>query len=749
LADLWYLQSNLNRGELDPLTIGRKDLIAYYNGVQSARNVMCLPQGGLTKRPGTEFIGEALANGRLENFSFNIEQNYLLVFTAVKMQIYKDGDLLTDLNGSGTSVAVTSVTDSGGVARFNHAGVGPLLGGTVSLSGFSESTYNVTGTVTTISSSYFELSSIAYVSNDTGNFVSSHEWVATPWTLSEVLAFDYIQSADTIIITHPDEETRVITRSSDTVWTISTAGFTNIPQYDFNDASSPTPTSEIQTLNFANHTEGDRYKIALEGILTEEVTFAGDDDTNQENIRQALQNLINTGFSGISVTTDATLDTYRVTFADEDAKPWELMTVTPIYTINTAFAVATVRVQAGVARAEDSWSDTRGWPTCCTFHEGRLFLGGSSSRPATLWGSRVGDFFNFDKGRALDDEAIEVTLDTDQVNAIQSVFSNRSLQVFTSGGEFYVPESPITPTGIAVSPQSNLGTKRVRPVTIDGVTLFPQRTGNAIIQFIFLDAVKANQSRSISVTAAHLINDPVKLAASRGTETTDANYVYIVNDDGSMAVYNTLAAEEVSGFTLWETSGNIKSAAVVDNKVNLLVERSVDGSISYHIETENDDLNTDGSVYDITNDAEITGLDHLEGLKVWAKADGAFMGEYTVTSGKITLPRTSSDKEAGLSYLPNIQTMPLNVDLANGPNASAKKKIARISLQIYESNGIIVNEQRLADKTIALNQFDAPDPYTGIRRIHVLGWSLEATVTITQSTPMPMTILNIGMEIAV
>jgi len=677
MADLWNLQSNLNRGELDPLLLGRTDLTAYYNGVRRGRNVLCLPQGGLKKRPGTQFLGEALGNGRLENFSFNVEQNYLLVFSALRMEIYKEGVLQTNINGSG------------------------------------------------------------------------NDYLATPWTYGEVLDFDYIQSADTIIITHSDVETQTITRTSDTAWEIADAPFTNLPQYDFNDASSPTPTSEIQTLNFADQTEGDRYKIALEGILTEEITFAGDDSTNEENIRSGLQNLINTSFSGISVDTITTKDTYEVTFADSDAKPWELMTVTPVYTIKSTFAVVTTRTQTGVARQEDSWSDTRGWPTSCVFHEGRLYLGGSLSRPATLWGSRVGDFFNFDKGRALDDEAIEVTLDTDQVNAIQSVFSNRSLQIFTSGGEFFVPESPITPTGIAVSPQSNLGAKRVRPVTIDGVTLFPQRTGNAIIQFIFLDAVKANQSSSVSVTAAHLIDDPVKMAASRGTETTDANYVYIANSDGTMAVYNTLASEEVSGFSLWETDGNIQSVAVVDNAVNLLVERTIDSTTVYQIEVENNALNTDSSVFDTTDDDEITGLDHLEGETVWAKADDAYMGEYVVSGGAITLPRTSADKQAGLAYEPVIQLMPLNIDLANGPNAFAKKKIARIALQIHESNGILVNGQRLADKTIALNQFNAPEPYTGIRRIHVLGWSLDASVIITQTTPMPMTILSVGVEVKV
>ena len=425
------------------------------------------------------------------------------------------------------------------------------------------------------------------------------------------------------------------------------------------------------------------------------------------------------------------------------------MTVTPIYTTNAAFAVATTRFQAGIARSEDSWSSTRGWPATCTFHEGRLYLGGSSSRPATLWGSVVGDFFNFNKGRALDDEAIETTLDTDQVNAIEGLMSNRSLQVFTSGGEFYVPESPVTPSNVAVSPQSNLGSKRVRPVTIDGTTLFAQRTGKAVIQFAYTEAAQANQSRSVTVTAAHLIDDPVQMAVSRGSESTDANYVYIVNSGGTMAVYNVLAAEDVSGITPWETDGNIVSVAVVDNAVNLLVERVVNGSTVYQIESENNALNTDASVFDITDDAQITGLDHLEGETVWAKADGAYMGTFTVASGAITLTRTSTDKEAGLFYAPTIQTMPLNVDLANGPNASSKKKITRCSLQIFESNGVIVNGQRLADKTIASDQFDSPEPYTGIRRVHLLGWSLEATVTITQTTPMPMTILNIGAEVAV
>jgi hypothetical protein len=669
----WTFQSNMNRGELDPLLVGRIDLQAYYNGVALAQNVLSIPQGGLKKRPGQEFLGVALGDGRVENFSFNTEQNYLLIFTDLRMQIYKEGVLQTNINASG------------------------------------------------------------------------NDYLVTPWTLAQIADFDYIQSADTIIITHQEVETRKITRTSDTAWSISTLGLTNIPQFDFNDGSSPTPADEIQTLTFVSQFDGDRFMVSLEGILTEEIVWG---NTVADDIAFALQDLINTGSSGISAIRASNVIT--VTFSGNSADNWPLMSVSGISTQNAAFAATSAQTQAGESRAEDTWSSVRGWPQTCTFHEGRLFFGGAKSRPATIWGSRVGDFFNFRNRKSFDDESIEATLDTDQVNAVEAIFSNRSLQVFTSGGEFYVPKSPVTPTNISVIPQSNLGSRRVRPVTIDGVTLFAQRTGKAIIQFVFVRDFQANQSRSVSILAAHLINTPKQMAVARGTESSDANYVYIVNSDGNITVFNTLATEDVAGFTRWETSGDIKSAAVVDTQLNLLVEREIDGSTVYYLERENTDLNTDSSVIGtgLASDT-LTGLDHLEGETVKVKADGAVQSDEVVVGGEITIEREADTIEAGLEYLPVITTMPLNVNLQNGPNASSKKKIARVSLQLFESNGVIVNGERIADKTISQNQFDAPEPQTGVVRMFILGWSLEADVTITQDTPMPMTILNIGMEVKI
>ena len=269
---LWQAQSVFSKGELDPLLLGRTDLEAYYQGAQEATNMLSIPQGGMKKRPGTKYVATALGNGRLENFSFNVQQNYLLVFTSGQFQVFKDGVLQTT--------------------------------------------------------------------------------VATPYTsLDTIREFDYIQSADTVIITHEDYAPRIIQRTSDVAWTIGLAPLTNIPQYDFNDASSPAPVSEIQTIKFTNANDGDRFKLSLEGILTEEIVLnRANTATTKQNIAQALLELPILGNSGVTVAfQSASPDVYRITFSGESANNWDEISGTPIFTKNSSFEVITSTIANGTS----------------------------------------------------------------------------------------------------------------------------------------------------------------------------------------------------------------------------------------------------------------------------------------------------------------------------------------------------------------------------------------------------------------
>ena len=574
----------------------------------------------------------------------------------------------------------------------------------------------------------------------------------TPYTLAQLKEIDYIQSADTALLFHADVAPQQISRASDILWSIGAVTLQNIPQYDFNDTSSPTPTSQVQHINFTNQNEGDRYKISLEGILTDELVYAGDTadgaTTNEDRIADALISLVNTGGSGSITVSNTAASEYDITFSGDSAADWGLVTFTPTFTKNTGFEVLTTITTPGVPRSEDAWSATRGWPRTAVFHEARLWLGGTDSRPSTLWGSKVNFFFDFDQGKARDDEGINVTLDTDQVNAITGLFSNRSLQVFTSGGEFSVNASPITPANVAVLPQTNYGSKKVRPVTVDGLTLFVQRTGKSVRNFFFVDENKSYDSSSVSVLASHLINDPVVLAASRGTSSVDANYVYIVNVDGSMAVFNTMASEDVNGFTDWVTEGDIVSIAVVDDTLYTYVMRTIGGVDTYFLEREDSTLTTDSSASASTTDT-LTGLSHLEGETIDVIADNSYMGEFVVTGGQITIDRQATLITGGINFTPIIQTMPLSIPLQNGPNAALPKRIVRAGVELYESNGVLVNGERIADKTMGVDAFDPPIPQTGLKRIFLQGWDVDAALTITQSEPVPMQVLAVYLEVSV
>ncbi|HYD99953.1 MAG TPA: hypothetical protein VEH84_11270, partial [Alphaproteobacteria bacterium] len=166
--------------------------------------------------------------------------------------------------------------------------------------------------------------------------------------------------------------------------------------------------------------------------------------------------------------------------------------------------VAAARVDealAGTAATADwqeaAFGPVRGWPATACFHQDRLVIGGSRDLPNRLWLSRAGDLWNFDLGTGEDDEAIEFALLSDQVNAVCAVFSGRHLQVFTSGGEWRVAGEPLTPATLRAERQTRIGSaadRHIPPVDVDGATLFVGRGGRKLREFLYTDAEQAYQA---------------------------------------------------------------------------------------------------------------------------------------------------------------------------------------------------------------------------------------------------------------
>ena len=399
--------------------------------------------------------------------------------------------------------------------------------------------------------------------------------------------------------------------------------------------------------------------------------------------------------------------------------------------------------------ATNVWSNAAGWPKSATFYQARLWFGGSTKRPQTLWGSKTNDFFNFDDGTSLDDEGIDLTLDTDQVNAITSVYAGRHLQIFTTGGEFSIKDIPITPAKVAVRRETQFGSSKVPPKNIDGSVIFIDRTGKSIREFLFDYNEDAYTSGTVSLLASHLLNSPVDMDVSRGTANDDANYVYFINSDGTAAVFNSLRAQEVSGWTKWTTAGDIESVAVVVDDVYFVVKRTINGSVVRFIETLDPNTYTDANktVTLGSPGTAVSGLTHLNGQESRIRADGEVRANLTPSSGAITLAETGTVVEVGLNYTTTIKTMPLNMDFDDGPTLTRKKRIVKVIPNVYQSSGISVNGDRLIDRNFGLSLNSPPTAYTGLKEMYLLGWTDLAQVTITQTDPTPMTILGLAIEV--
>lgn len=84
-----HIQNLFSSGELDPLLRARSDREFYAAGAQTMFNFVPAPQGGVTRRPGTRYLGRAMdAGGRLIPFVFSASQGRILEFGDYRMRVW-------------------------------------------------------------------------------------------------------------------------------------------------------------------------------------------------------------------------------------------------------------------------------------------------------------------------------------------------------------------------------------------------------------------------------------------------------------------------------------------------------------------------------------------------------------------------------------------------------------------------------------------------------------------------------------
>lgn len=586
--------------------------------------------------------------------------------------------------------------------------------------------------------------------------------IPLPFLNADLANIDGANLAETMALVHQNYEPRFVIREFDSEnFQPEVMPFDTIPQFDFSDNVSPTPTSEVQKIVFASGwAQGNTFQIELGGARSASITYAGDSSADERsttatNIARAVQGLFSViGFTGVTCERTGTRE-YTVTFADASADTYDLMVVVPL---SASVGATTTRTAAGTPRAEDAWSATRGWPRTVTFFESRMYFGGSRALQQSLFGSSVNNILDFDPVEGLDDEPIFVTLAGSQLNAITAIFGGRSLQLFTSGGEFRFLKdvgTPIVPSDAPV-PQTQYGSAKVRPVSIDGSTIFVHRTRKAVRDFRFDFQQDAYDSLGVSSLASHLINGIVDLAAWNGSALDEIGLVFVVNADGTAAVLNSRKEAKIQAWTEWTTQGLFKAVAVIEEDVYFAARRTINGTDHLFLETLNPDCYSDCSTIQTqASDNVATGLTHLSGQLCRVRADGFVLISRTPSvGGTITCEQAVENVEVGLNFTTAVTPMPISALIpGGGPTLMTKQRIVEIRVKVRNTLGVLINGRTLADREFDIDNFDtAPTPFTGVLRLEEsTNWDIreEKLVEITQVDPCPLEIQMIQTSVAV
>lgn len=441
-----------------------------------------------------------------------------------------------------------------------------------------------------------------------------------------------------------------------------------------------------------------------------------------------------------------------------DIQPIQVLRVSDTSWTPSSITISSIPTYDFGSGAEAVWSVTRGWPRSATFWNQRLWFGGSKSRPSTLWGSKIAGFFDFDLGTGADADAIEATIDEDQVNEIEAVFAGRTLQIFTSSAEYFLPigsAQTVTPGTVRIERGTLHGSGKLDPVSSDGATLFVDRSGRVVREYVFLDVEQSYVSDDVSFLAEHLIRSPVAVGIQKSQENIPGEYTYFVNSDGTIAVLNRRRQQNFIAWSLWETDGVYESLSVTGNKLYVVSKRSINGSDVRFIERFDFGYYTDAGTIITVGAATttFTGLSYLEGEEVSVRSQGDYpLLKRTVASGEIEIEFEETSIEVGMPWRPIVRTLaPISSEINI---AGSKRRILAISFHMNNSNGFLATNGRTT-LTVPLTQFGSiyfnqPVPkFTGWYRQPFLGHTRDPYIEIYQENPVDFELLSMVMEVTV
>ena len=712
MAKVSPIQNSFNAGEMSPQLRGRTDLEKYKSGCATLQNFLPQIFGPAQKRPGTRFVREvkdSTKQVRLIPFEFSSTQSVALEFGHNYIRFHADGGTV-------------------------------LSGG------------------------------------------SPYE-VVTTYTEAQLPDLKFAQSVDVVYIVHPDHPPRKLSRLGATNWTLTDITF-NRPPFREQNITATTITASATTGSVTLTASASMFTSAWVGVpILISIVPAADYNQWTQGVVHAAGAFVQyqgrvyqTTAGGTAgsrpplhtegeVSDGAVLWTYL-----HDGTGYATITAYTDSTHVTATVNSTLPTTSATKRwAEGSWSAKRGYPRTVTFYEDRLWFAGSASDPQTLWASVVGDYENHKYGTN-DDDALNYTISTQDLNLITWLSAGKVLAIGTTNGEFTISgnqiSDPITPTSVKITPQTTYGcTGAVRPIRVASSILFLQRAGRKLREFTYNFDIDGYVAPNLSLLAEHITQGGV---VDITYQQEPSQVVWAPRTDGTLLGMTYERAEDVVGWHRQPVGGEVESVVALphwdgdQDVVWLVVKRTVDGSTVRYVEYLEKHLTDEyafyvdcGLTYDGAAATTISGLDHLEGETVAILADGSVHPNRTVSGGSITLQRSASVVNVGLPYTAKMVTLPIEAGSQDGTAQGKTQRVNGLVVRLHETgpglfygDGTTMDELHLRTATMAM---DAPVPlFTGDTEILPFpgGYEKGVVMTLEHRLPLPCTIVALMPQLS-
>lgn len=254
---------------------------------------------------------------------------------------------------------------------------------------------------------------------------------------------------------------------------------------------------------------------------------------------------------------------------------------------------------------EVSWSATRGRPQTVTIHQGRPVFAGTPTQPKTFWAPSLNDIYNFATG-SLATDAYEYTFQGGGQDPIQWLISLVALYIGDAKRE-YAAKGPGTDAPLGgdeipfVSKISKAGSMHVQPVIVDNAILLTQRYGRDIVQLAYSlqDSPDASSFVPSEPTLfARQISDMGFAKHAPAYWQKPNSIIFYPLENGQLAGLTFKPRHEILAWARTVTDGDIESLCVVPHEdgegstVLLIVKRTINGATKRYWEYFEDNSST-------------------------------------------------------------------------------------------------------------------------------------------------------------